>query len=156
MALVQIDFPLPAETVVPHKGRISLLRNVLSHNENETVCDVLIHPDSLFLENGVLGAWVTLEYMAQTVAAHAGVVARKNGGHPQIGFLLGARRLELHTPFFRMGEILHVHAKHLWGEGELFSFSCTVYLGGGGGPVALAELNVYRPAHMEELLQGEK
>jgi predicted hotdog family 3-hydroxylacyl-ACP dehydratase len=155
MGLVKIELPLPAEHVVPHQGRLSLLRNVVAHSSSETVCDVLIGEDSLFHRAGGVGGWVALEYMAQTIAAHAGLVARGKGEQPRVGFLLGTRRMELSAPLFRVGETLLVRAQHLWGEGDLFSFHCSVTLEGSDQTLASADLNVFRPPHLEHFLLEE-
>lgn len=156
LEMVKVTLPLPAEGVVPHKGRLSLLRNVIAHSSSETVCDVAIDAGSLFHRNGGVRSWVALEYMAQAVAAHAGMIARQAGEKPRVGFLLGARRLELTVPYFKDGIILHVRAKHLWGEGNLFSFHCDVSLAGSDRPVASAELNVFRPPDVDHFLLEEK
>lgn len=156
MDLVEINLPIPALLVVPHTGRLSLLRNVVSHSGEETVCDVLIEANSLFLRDGAVRSWVALEYMAQAVAAHAGMVARHAGEKPKIGFLLGTRRMEMKIPHFALGDLLHIRVKHLWGDGDLFSFHCEVALAGTKDPVVSAELNVFRPPDVEDFFRGEK
>ena len=156
MDVVEITLPLPASLVVPHTGRLSLLRNVVAHSPSETLCDVLIEPQSLFIRDSGVRSWVALEYMAQAVAAHAGMVARCAGEKPKIGFLLGARRMEMKTSTFSQGVLLHIRVKHLWGEGDLFSFHCGVSRAGQEEILVSAEINVFRPPNVEDFFQEEK
>ena len=151
----KIKFPIPAVEVVPHKPPMSLLRHVLSHNADVTVCDVHIAKDSLFFSDGRVEAWVGLEYMAQAVAAHAGVDARKRGKPAAIGFLLGTRRADFFSAGFTPGQTLLVEVRHVWGEGELFCFDCSIKDAAGGRVLAVAQLNVYRPKDVDLILKGK-
>jgi predicted hotdog family 3-hydroxylacyl-ACP dehydratase len=143
-----MNIPVPVENVVPHKGAMCLLRNVISHCAEETVCDVLISRDSMFFSNEGVGSWVGLEYMAQAVAAHAGMSSLKDGSVPRIGFLLGSRKVNLEVPYFECGSTLRIKVQPIWGEGELFSFRCEIQKQGEPTLVARAELNVFRPTHL--------
>jgi predicted hotdog family 3-hydroxylacyl-ACP dehydratase len=153
----KIKFPLPVVDVVPHKPPMSLLRHVLSHDADFTLCDVAIESGSLFLSGTRVDAWVGLEYMAQAVAAHAGMVARLSGKPVEIGFLLGTRRADFFTDGYRVGQILQVAVRHVWGEGELFSFDCSITDAlVAGRCLATAQLNVFRPGNANLLALGEK
>lgn len=147
MGLDPIKLPLPVQDVVPHKESMCLLRNVVLHSHEETVCDVLILDDSLFATKQGVGSWVGVEYMAQAVAAHAGMCSFGDAP-PRIGFLLGARKVHLAVPFFERGTLLLIKVQPTWGEGELFSFRCSIQKQGETSPLAWAELNVYRPAQL--------
>ena len=83
-------FP-PIEALVPHKPPMLLLDRVLSYSTDYVSCEVEIRVDSPFVRDGVVPAIVGLEYMAQCVAAFAGLSARHKGEAPRIGFLLGSR-----------------------------------------------------------------
>jgi len=140
----QVTLPIPVVEVVPHKPPMSLLRHVIDHDAEATRCDVRIEPDALFLANGRVDAWVGLEYMAQAVAAHAGMAARLAGKSVDIGFLLGTRRADFFTDGYVVGQTLHVAARHIWGEGDLFSFDCSICDAADGRTLAMAQLNVFR------------
>jgi predicted hotdog family 3-hydroxylacyl-ACP dehydratase len=57
-----------------------------------------------------------LEYMAQCISAHTGLVARARGEAPLLGFLLGSRCVSFHRPRYHPGESLDVTAQLVWGE----------------------------------------
>ncbi len=71
---------------------------------------VRIAEDSQFYErpSGV-PAWVGIEYVAQTVAALAGLRAKRAGKPVALGFLLGTRRFEASIPYFPIGAKLSIH-----------------------------------------------
>ncbi len=152
----KITLPISVEEVVPHKAPMSLLRHVIAHDSEITVCDVRIESDTLFLEAGRVDAWIGLEYMAQAVAAHAGMSSRQSGKSPEIGFWLGTRRADFFTKGYRVGQTLHITVRHVWGEGELFSFDCSITDASKGRCLAKAQLNVYRPPNIKRMLTEVK
>ena len=56
-----------------------LLDRVLSYDGECVVCETVLGPDSPFAEQGHVPALVGIEYMAQTIAAGAGLSAREKG-----------------------------------------------------------------------------
>jgi len=151
-----MNLPIRVEEVVPHKPPMSLLRHVIAHDAESTVCDIRIEPGAMFVDAGRVDAWVGLEYMAQTVAAHAGLSSRSKGKPPEIGFWLGTRRADFFTDGYRLGQTLHVSAKRVWGEGEMYSFDCSVADAADGKCLAQATLNVFRPSNLKRILNEEK
>jgi predicted hotdog family 3-hydroxylacyl-ACP dehydratase len=156
LAMEKIKLPVFIEEVVPHKAPMSLLRHVIRHTSELTVCDIPIERTTLFLEAGRVDAWIGLEYMAQAVAAHAGMSSRQSGKSPEIGFWLGTRRADFYTKGYRVGQTLHITARHVWGEGALFSFDCSITDAANGRCLAKAQLNVYRPPHLKRMLNEVK
>ena len=62
-------------SLIPHSDAMVLVDRVIAVDEESLCAEVRIRPDSLFcMANGV-GAWIGLEYMAQTIAAFAGYTA---------------------------------------------------------------------------------
>ena len=116
--------------LVPHEPPMLLLDAVQSYDDESVVCTVTIAPDGLFVEqqNGQprVPAVIGLEYMAQCVAAYAGLTARQGGRPPRIGFLIGCRELRLDAEAFSVGDTLEVEARRVWGENDLGSFACAV------------------------------
>ena len=75
-------------------------------------------------------AVVGIEYMAQTIAAGAGLSALEKGNAAgRTGFLLGCRSLSLAVDSFQVGDRLTIEARRTWGENELGSFACKVWRG---------------------------
>jgi predicted hotdog family 3-hydroxylacyl-ACP dehydratase len=121
-------FP-PIETLVPHKPPMLLLDRVLSYSTDSVSCEVAIRVDSPFVRDGVVPAVVGLEYMAQCVAAYAGLSAREKNETPRIGFLLGSRDVRIDVDGFPVGDRLVIEARRTWGENDLGSFVCKVRRG---------------------------
>ena len=135
------SFP-PVAEVVPHKPPMLLLDQVLSYETDRVTCEVRIGPETPFLEDGLVPAVVGIEYMAQAVAAYAGLTAREQGKGAKIGFLLGCRELTLRTDGFAPGERLVVEARRTWGDADIGSFACKIDRG--GEVVAQGVLKVYQ------------
>ena len=156
LAMEKISLPILVEEVVPHKSPMSLLRHVITHDSELTVCDVRIDQDTLFFEAGRVDSWVGLEYMAQAVAGHAGMASRQHGKPPDIVFWLGTRRADFFTDGYRIGQTLHVAVRRTWGEGELFSFDCSITDTADGHCLAKAQLNVFRPSNLKRIFKEVK
>ena len=138
-------FPDLAE-LMPHSGRMRLLSRVLEHSAERTVCAVDVDRSELFREpDGGVPAWVGLEYMAQCVAAHAGLVARHLGWPVERGLFLGTRRTDFFVDRFAPGSRLEVSAAHLRGDQGLLWFDCSLRGADGtsGGELARGRLSVY-------------
>jgi predicted hotdog family 3-hydroxylacyl-ACP dehydratase len=119
-----------------------LLDRVLTFEESTLVAEVTIHADSMFFDGEGVPGWVGLEYMAQAVAAHAGLQARQRGEPPAIGYLLGTRSYQCDAETFPVGETLTVHVEALFVEMALGAFACRIET---DRPLASATINVYQP-----------
>jgi predicted hotdog family 3-hydroxylacyl-ACP dehydratase len=134
-------YPELAE-LLPHSGPMRLLERVLAHSPERTVCALDPSASELFRDgSGSVPAWVALEWMAQCIAAHGGLVARGEGRAPSPGMLVGAKRLALERAHFAAGESLEVEARFAGGAGALASFECA--LRAGSELVATGSLSVY-------------
>jgi predicted hotdog family 3-hydroxylacyl-ACP dehydratase len=140
-------------TLVPHSGAMLLLDAVLAADHETLSAQVAIRPDSMFVADGAVGAWVGVEYMAQAVAAHAGYCARLRGEPVRVGFLLGTRRYTCAVPAFAQGSVLRIHVQRaLQGENGLGAFDCRIE-DGEGAELASATITVFQPDNVEEFLQ---
>ncbi len=139
-------FP-PVAEVLPQAGNMVLLSRILEHGENETVCAVEIDDQALFRdEDGGIAAWIGLELMAQCIAARSGLVGRSEGGGPRVGFLLGARRVQFHSPRYHAGQSLQVRARQTWGKAVgMVAFDCCIEDGSSGQILAEGRLNCFLP-----------
>jgi predicted hotdog family 3-hydroxylacyl-ACP dehydratase len=138
-----LEFP-PLIDLVPHKPPMLLLDRVLSYSSDVVRCEVEIRTDSPFVEDGQVPAVVGLEYMAQAIAAYAGVTARIEHRDFRMGLLLGSRDLRFAVDGFAVGERLTVEARRTWGENELGSFACAVQRQGSAELLASGTLTVYQ------------
>ena len=120
----------PIEEVVPHRGNLLLLQRVLRWDEDSIEAALVVPSEGLFCQHDGVPAWVGIEYMAQAIAAWAGCRARRDGGTPKIGFLLGSRRYRSAVPVFPAGTPLVVHAhRELIGDNGLGMFACRIVAG---------------------------
>ena len=137
----------PIETLLPHDRPMILIDRVINFREDYIHASVRIHENSPFLEQGEVPSYVSLEYMAQTVGAWNGLLARQNNTAPKIGFLLGTRQLTLDIPSFKVGDDLEVYGEAKYNDEEMASFECWVEVE--KSRVAHAILNVYKPKTVE-------
>jgi predicted hotdog family 3-hydroxylacyl-ACP dehydratase len=144
-----IDWPL-AE-LLPHAGDMILIDQVLAFDAEQILTRTQVRPGGLFSRvDGSLPAWVGVELMAQSVAAHAGCQAREQDKPVQLGFLLGTRKFECNVEHFPAGSELTIHAvRSLQDDNGMGVFECHLT---GPGIQATARLNVYCPPHASAYL----
>jgi len=92
---------LNAETIeglIPHAGRMCLLERVLDWSDDEIRCETASHlwPDHPLRRDGRLAGIHLIEYGAQAMAVHGGLLARARGQALAAGYLAGLRAIELH------------------------------------------------------------
>ena len=144
------------EEILPQAGAMVLLSRVLSHQGDLTVCAVNVDEHGMFRdESGAVPVWLGIEYMAQCVAAHAGLVAHAEGEQPRPGFLLGGRRVTFHVARFQQGERLRANARRVWGRpGGMASFDCSLEDETTGTLLVEGRLNCVVVEGLEELGGG--
>jgi predicted hotdog family 3-hydroxylacyl-ACP dehydratase len=136
--------------LVPHRPPMLLLDRVLAYDGECVICEAVLQPDSPFADKGQVPAVVGIEYMAQTIAAGAGLSARDKGApSARMGFLLGCRSLTMAVDSFLVGDRLTIEARRSWGENELGSFACKVHRG--GEVLVEGALTVYQGPLPEEM-----
>lgn len=139
---VTMDFP-DIETLIPHEGKMVLIDEIVTWSEDEIHCRRTIRSDAFFVEDDQMPATLSLEYMAQSIAAYAGYMGHLEGDDVELAFLLSCRDLELFAPCFDVGDVIDVFASPTWiGETSLGSFRCSAMRE--GETVAKAQLNVYQ------------
>jgi predicted hotdog family 3-hydroxylacyl-ACP dehydratase len=147
------DAELSLTRLLPHRAPMILLDRVLLSDPAFLDAQVSIRADSLFLRNGVVPAWVGVEYMAQTCACYAGIEARARGEAARVGFLLGAREYRTTVAGFELGASLRVRACPIHREdGGLSVMECQIYRCGQALPLVRATLTVYELADLEAYL----
>ena len=139
--------------LLPHAGRMVLLERVLSVRPDGLTAEVAITDQSPFCHEGEVGAWVGIEYMAQTVAAVDGWESRQRGYSVEPGFLLGSRRYSAQVSGFSLGQHLAVSADRvLQSNNGVAAFECTISLD--GKTLAEATLTVFRPSDLNDFLHN--
>lgn len=85
--------------LVPHTDAMCLLQSALSWDAARIHCRADNHrdPDHPLAEHGTLSALYLIEYGAQAMAVHGGLLAREAGGTARPGLLVSVRDVVLHV-----------------------------------------------------------
>lgn len=149
--------PYTVAQLVPHTGTMSLLDITLHSDRKSLVAQVTIGQHTLFATERGVPAWVGIEYMAQSIAAFAGVRAREAGEEIRIGFLVGTRKYQCNVPWFPLGTTLMIEVtEELRGDNGLGVFVCRITSAPNSATMIVAEanLNVFQPDDAEEFLNN--
>ena len=137
--------------LVPHSGKMSLLSRIIGYGEEWLQSEVDVTGKSLFADDRGVPAWIGMEYMAQTIAAYAGLQERKKGGTPKIGLLLGSRKYSSSTDYFAQGQTFRIRVElEMVAENGLNVFNCKLE---GNKTHAEAVINVFQPDDAEKFLE---
>ena len=128
--------------LLPHDGQMVLLDRVIEYDQESLVAEVAVRDDGLFGDGKIVPAWLAIEYMAQTVAAHGGMMCYLEGKPINLGFLLGTRRYNCNVSTLNVGTKLTIKVERLIQDQGLGVFLCQV---SGQGVDISAKLNVYLP-----------
>lgn len=132
--------------VVPHAGRMILIDEIVRYDADMLVAQVRLGEGALFMDaHAEVPAWVGIEYMAQTIAAWAGVQARLCGQAVRQGYLLGTRRYTSQVDAFPLGDTLQIKVIRTYQSDEVGVFECQIF--SAGELLVSASLNVYQAAH---------
>jgi predicted hotdog family 3-hydroxylacyl-ACP dehydratase len=147
-----MNYP-PIAELIPHAGPMILLDRVLDADLEHLTAEVSIRPDALFCDGQRVGGWVGIEYMAQAIGALAGWTARQNNDPIRIGFLVGTRQYRSHTPWFVVGETLHISVnREIDGDNGVSAVTCRI-TAPDGYLHAEATLTVFQPDNLEDFLE---
>ena len=142
---------LEVESLIPHSGESVLLDRVIEHDGDSTISSIIVGSRSWLIRgDGSVAPWLAVEYMAQSIAVHEGIVALTNGRERPLGFLVSVVELDLRSTTLRLGERLEVRTTRVRGRPGLgvLSHSCTVnrrYPGAGVDVIAAGRLSISIP-----------
>jgi len=146
---------LSLEQVLPHRAPMILLDELAHFADEECTAIVNVSPESPFYDadKAAVPSWVGVEYMAQAVAAYAGVCEVQKGLPIRIGFLLGARKYKP-ARHFALGQTLKIHVQSLYQSDDgLAQFECSI--ADDAGVIVSAKLNTFCPPDPSEFLQEQ-
>ena len=106
--------------------------------------ELVVRDDGLLGNDKTVPAWAGIEYMAQAIAAYAGMMAKRAGEPIKLGFLLGTRRYSSNVAEFKVGSTLTVRVEKIIQDNNLGAFECKIQ---GAGVEITANLNVYQPPY---------
>lgn len=105
--------------LLPHSGLMCLIESIESYDEESIACSTRSHLEAsnpLRGENA-LSTLCGVEYAAQAMALHAGLLNEKHPPAPRMGFLAALREVTLHVARLDInGTILQIRASKLIGE----------------------------------------
>lgn len=138
------------EDLVPHRGDMSLLNSVISFSDTSLRASAVVNDSIPYLIDGVVSSWIGIEYMAQTIAAWAGVRALQKGEPIKLGMLVGTRNYTVDTGQFTLMCYLDIQVHQIIeGANGLSVFECKIDYKGGE---ATANINVFQPDDINEFL----
>jgi len=135
------------EDLLPQAAPMILLSGLDWPAEESSVSAYVdVSEGSPFYEGALGGvpACVALEYLAQTMALCVGLRRRAKGLPPQIGFILGSRRLETRIPCFKLGERYRTRAACTYEDESFGAFDCEI-VDSSGAVVASGVLTAFQP-----------
>jgi predicted hotdog family 3-hydroxylacyl-ACP dehydratase len=145
-------FP-PIEELIPHRGAMRLIDRVSAFDEKRAIAESVPARDAWYAdESGNMPAWIGIELMAQTAAAHVTLVKKMRGLPPKMGILLGTRAYHSEVVAFAAGISLEIEARQLFMEsGGLGAYACSI--ASEGRVRASAILKVFEPEDLERFMK---
>ncbi|NBI42670.1 dehydratase [[Haemophilus] felis] len=112
--MTKIDLTCPIHHVaalVPHSGDMVLLDRITEFGDDFLTAETQIRADNPLIKHGKLATFAGIEIMAQGVAAWAGCMAVQAGEPVRLGYLLGTRKLHIHSEQIDIGTPLRIQIK---------------------------------------------
>jgi predicted hotdog family 3-hydroxylacyl-ACP dehydratase len=135
--------PFQVADLLPHTGNMVLLDSVSSFDEHGLTARLQVRSKGLLPGNpSCVPAWFGIEYMAQAVAAYAGIQDKQAGQPIKLGFLLGTRHYHSNVAALTEGTELLVSVEKIIQDDALGVFDCRIT---GDNIDITAKLNVYQP-----------
>jgi predicted hotdog family 3-hydroxylacyl-ACP dehydratase len=147
------EFP-PIEALIPHRGTMLMLDRVLAFTEETALAEYTPQSAAWYADdNGNMPAWIGIELMAQTIAAHVALLKRQRGMPPKMGALLGTRSYRSTASTFAAGSALRIRAQLVLRDARgLGAYECSI--GSAARVLATAILKVYEPDDFGAFVQG--
>lgn len=146
----------PVSDFVPHSPPMILLDKIIDFAKNSLTAQFEVTDQSRFYspEHEGVESWVGIEYMAQAVAALAGVRAFLAGQPVKLGFLLGTRKFDINQALFAANQTYQVVITELFmDDSGLGAFDCSILHN--ETLVCQAKLNVFESNDTDQLLNKE-
>jgi predicted hotdog family 3-hydroxylacyl-ACP dehydratase len=110
--------------LVPHAGAMVLLDGLDEWRQGYARCHAAIRAHAPFVVNGGVAAEVTIEYMAQAVAACLGYEAITAGDGVRVGMIIACKRFEAHAERLQVGDLVEIEVHCIQGNESLSHFDC--------------------------------
>jgi predicted hotdog family 3-hydroxylacyl-ACP dehydratase len=144
----------PIEAIIPHRGTMLLIDAVDTFSETTLSAHATVDAHAWYADaDGAMPAWIGIELMAQTIAAHVALLAMRGGGRARPGVLLGSRSYKALQPAFGGGARLLIHVSELLRSEEGHgAYECTIH----DGDLCCAEavIKVFQPPDFQSFIEG--
>ncbi|VAW92616.1 3-hydroxydecanoyl-[ACP] dehydratase [hydrothermal vent metagenome] len=117
-------------SLIPHAGLMCLNDVVIEWDKESVLCSTQSHLriDNPLYKNNKLSALHAIEYCAQAMAVHGGLLAREQGATLPPGYLAAVRNVELsYTSLNEIKQELMIHAKQLMAQGGSLMYEFKMY-----------------------------
>jgi predicted hotdog family 3-hydroxylacyl-ACP dehydratase len=141
------------EELIPHSPPMVLLDRVVSVAVDRLTAELILTSDSKFFNKSLhaVPSWVGIEYMAQAIAALAGLRAKSIGEPIKLGFLLGTRKYHMAEKTLPNNQAIQVLVEQLYyDDSGLASFDCQIV--SDDKLLASAKLNVFETNDLQSIL----
>lgn len=129
------------EDLLPHAPPIRMLESLVDWAPGYARCAMQVRPETPFVQNDALSTLVTLEIMAQAVAACLGYQAYSTGEGVRVGMVIASRSFELLEDTLQLGDALDIEVQRVRGNEDMSHFDGTVRVG--EREVARAQMTLY-------------
>lgn len=117
--------------LIPHAGPMCLIQELVSWDEERIVCRTRSHlsKDNPLRRDGRLNAIHAIEYGAQAIGLHGGLLARRHAEPARSGLLAGLRHIKLHRGRLDDSQAsLLIRAHRLLADSQNLLYAFTVHL----------------------------
>lgn len=144
-------FP-PITDILPHRGTMLFLDAVTELSPTAATCIFRPQAGAWYADDeGNMPAWMGIEIMAQTIAAHVCLNALARGDLPKMGALLGSRNYQSSVAVFVAGMPLKIGtALEFRDDSGLAAYEC--WIEADGRKIASATLKVFEPENFDQFI----
>lgn len=148
-------FP-PIEALLPHRGNMLLLQRLLAADDESATCEAIPDAKAWYADvDGAMPSWIGIELMAQSIAAHVTLIARRSGNPPRPGVLLGTRAYKTEVSRFPAGKALQITARLSYRDASgLGAYDCLI-ADDQGTTLATAAVTVYEPEDFKRFIHEQ-
>lgn len=131
---------------LPHRKPMLLVDELLDVSMSASKTRITISEKASFYQAGRgVPSWIGVEYMGQSAACIAGYQLKEGLVDPHIGLLLGTRKYQAMTAWFKPQQVLEVSCEeNSTVGGELANFNCKISDAATQEILASAKLSVFR------------
>lgn len=114
------------EDLIPHRGKMKLIDKIVDVNptDRSLTSQVIVTDQDTFFDHSLGGvpAYVSFEYMAQSISALSAITDKRRV--PKPGIILSVSKLSCTKDIFAESTEILIQVKESYAVGELFTFDC--------------------------------